>query len=89
MKKWLQFRYKERAILGVLDEGQIHIYSGELFNDPQPVGETVSIEEVEFLPPCQPSKMLGLWNNFHSRAEHDPRTKVLPPVQIFREPSPV
>ena len=71
MKKWLQFRYKEDAMLGVLDGEQIHIYSGELFNDPQPVGETVSIEEVEILPPCQPGKMLGLWNNFYSRAEHE------------------
>jgi 2-keto-4-pentenoate hydratase/2-oxohepta-3-ene-1,7-dioic acid hydratase in catechol pathway len=71
MKKWLQFRYKERDMLGVLGDGRIHIYSGELFNDPQPVGETVSVENVEILPPCQPGKMLGLWNNFYSRAEQE------------------
>ena len=71
MKNWLQFRYKSETMLGVLEGDLIHIYSGELFDDPQPVGETCSIEEIEFLPPCQPKKMLGLWNNFYSRAKHE------------------
>ena len=71
MKNWLHFRYKDSAMYGVLEDTLIHIYSGELFNDPQPVGETCAIDNVEILTPCRPKKMLGLWNNFYSRAEHE------------------
>lgn len=71
MVLWLQFRFKDMAMLGVLKAEKIHIYSGELFDNPQPVGETCRLEEVEILQPCRPKKMLGLWNNFYSRAEHE------------------
>ncbi len=57
--------------IGVLDEGSIHIYSGSLFNDPQPIGKELALTEVEILPPCQPKKFLALWNNFYSRAEKE------------------
>ena len=58
-------------MLGVLDGNTIDIYRGDLFNDPEPVGETCSLDEVEILMPCKPGKLLALWNNFYSRAEHE------------------
>ena len=71
MSIWLQFSYKNDSRLGLLEGDQIHIYSGDLFDQPQPVGDICELEEVEILPPCQPGKMLALWNNFYSRAEHE------------------
>lgn len=71
MSIWLQFSYRNEPRLGKLEGDQIHIYSGGLFEQPQPVGESCELEEVEILPPCQPGKMLALWNNFYSRAEHE------------------
>jgi 2-keto-4-pentenoate hydratase/2-oxohepta-3-ene-1,7-dioic acid hydratase in catechol pathway len=58
-------------MLGVLEGNTIDIYEGELFDDPQPVGETCRLDEVDILMPCTPGKMLALWNNFYSRAEHE------------------
>jgi 2-keto-4-pentenoate hydratase/2-oxohepta-3-ene-1,7-dioic acid hydratase in catechol pathway len=58
-------------MLGVLNGDKIDIYSGELFHGPQPVGETCRLDEVDILMPCTPGKMLALWNNFYSRAEHE------------------
>ena len=71
MSIWLQFSYKNESRLGRLESDEIHIYSGDLFNQPQPVGESCQLADVEILPPCQPGKMLALWNNFYSRAEHE------------------
>ena len=71
MTIWLQFSYKNDSRLGKLEGDQIHIYSGDLFDQPQPVGESCKLDQVEILTPCQPGKMLALWNNFYSRAEHE------------------
>ena len=71
MALWLQFGYKKNSNLGLLDGDIIHIYSGDLFDDPQPTGETCKLEDVEIHIPCMPGKMLALWNNFYSRAEHE------------------
>ena len=71
MSLWLQFDYKKNAMLGVLNGDAIDIYTGDLFNDPQAVGETCSLDDVDILMPCIPGKMIALWNNFYSRAEHE------------------
>jgi 2-keto-4-pentenoate hydratase/2-oxohepta-3-ene-1,7-dioic acid hydratase in catechol pathway len=71
MALWLQFYYKKNTLLGVLDADTIDIYSGDIFDDPQRVGETCRLEDVEILMPCKPGKMIALWNNFYSRAEHE------------------
>ncbi len=71
MALWLQFGYKKTTMFGVLNGDTIDICSGDLFNDPQPVGETCKLDDVEILIPCTPGKMLALWNNFYSRAEHE------------------
>ncbi len=40
-----------------------------MFDTPGKTTETVPLEEIEYLTPCQPSKMIGLVNNFHAAAE--------------------
>ncbi len=71
MTLWLQFSYQNSINLGVLYRDTVQIYSGDLFNDPQPVGTHCKLTDVEILVPCNPGKMLALWNNFFSRAEHE------------------
>ena len=71
MTLWLQFIYENEARLGVLDGDTVSIYSGDIFNQPQPVGKDCRLADVEVIVPCKPGKMLALWNNFYSRAEHE------------------
>ena len=71
MTLWLQFIYKNRVNLGALDGETVHFHSGDLFGAPQPLDRYCSLADVEVLTPCQPGKMLALWNNFYSRAEHE------------------
>lgn len=86
MALWLQFGYKKNTMLGVLDGDTIDIYSGDIFNDPQPVGETCLLDDVEILMPCKPGKMLALWNNFYSRAEHEGWD--IPPEPLYFDKTP-
>ncbi len=71
MTHWIRYRYRNSTGFGALVDGSIHIYSGDMFNQPQAVGQTLPLSAVEILPPCQPKKFLALWNNFYSRAEHE------------------
>jgi len=52
----------------LMDDGLIQLYDGDLFAERAPSGAIVDAAEIELLPPCQPTKMLALWNNFNALA---------------------
>jgi 2-keto-4-pentenoate hydratase/2-oxohepta-3-ene-1,7-dioic acid hydratase in catechol pathway len=55
--------------LGVLEGDRLLVHAGDLFEAPQPTGESVALADVACLPPCHPGKFIGLWNNFRAAAE--------------------
>lgn len=55
--------------LGRLQDGQIALLEGELFDAPVATGETVEPQQAEWLPPVEPRQFIGLWNNFHERQQ--------------------
>ena len=69
MALWLRFAHQGSTGFGTVDKDTIHGCSGDLFAGAKPTGERLALDAVTFLPPCQPTKMLGLWNNFAARAE--------------------
>ena len=68
MSHWLRFEHAKRILFGELAGDRVRVYSGELFGAKAPTGEELALAEVRLLTPCQPGKLLGLWNNFHERA---------------------
>jgi 2-keto-4-pentenoate hydratase/2-oxohepta-3-ene-1,7-dioic acid hydratase in catechol pathway len=87
MSSWLQFHYKNINQLGVLDGDVIHVHVGDLFCSPQPIDEWCRFEDVETLIPCNPGKMIALWNNFHSRAEHEGWSIPPEPLYFIKTPN--
>ena len=81
MTLWLQFIYKQQASFGTLDGDTVHFFRGDMFSDPRPIDKRCKLANVEVLTPCQPGKMLALWNNFYSRAEHEGWD--LPPEPLY------
>ena len=69
MSTWVRFKHQEETQFGVENNGVIHIYQGDMFNAPTLTDACVALERVELLTPCQPTKLLGLWNNFNATAE--------------------
>jgi len=68
MNTWVRFEQAGKKAFGTLDDDTITVYSGDMFDNPTPTSETVSRSQVKLLTPCTPSKMILLWNNFHSLA---------------------
>lgn len=68
MKKWVRFEAQGKAGFGCLADNQINEYSGDLFGECAPTGNAHLLSDVQLLSPCQPGKIIALWNNFYKRA---------------------
>ena len=64
----MRFSLDGRIGFGSLDDGQIHVHEGDLFDSPKPTGRMVAAADVQWLTPCLPGKFICLWNNFHAAA---------------------
>ncbi len=71
MAKWLRFRHHGEAMLGTLVDGEVHVHTGDLFEDPRPTGETLSVSGLDWLCPVEPRNFHALWTNSHARAEQE------------------
>lgn len=68
MTLWLRFEADGSEQIGTLENDTVTVWTGDLFADPQPTGRRFPLAAVRVLTPCTPSKLIGLWNNFHERA---------------------
>ena len=69
MAHWIRFEHQGQAGFGTVENGSIKIHSGDMFASPKPTGATVPLAAVKVLTPTLPSKMVALWNNFHTLAQ--------------------
>ncbi|MDZ5698763.1 fumarylacetoacetate hydrolase family protein [Chelativorans sp. M5D2P16] len=68
MTKWVHFEDGGRQGFGILDGDEIVLHTGNLFDNPQPTDQRRPLSAVRLLAPCQPSKIIALWNNFSALA---------------------
>ena len=68
MTLWIRYDHAGRPGFGTLEGTAIAVHDGSPFADPRPTGATLDLAEVVLRRPCQPSKMVALWNNFHALA---------------------
>lgn len=68
MTHWLRFETPAGDRFGTLDGNTITEWRGDMFDGAEPTRRHHALAEVRLLTPCQPSKMIGLWNNFRERA---------------------
>ncbi len=87
MAKWIRFERGGRREFGTLDDGKIAIHSGEMFAGAKPTGETVALADVRIATPCDPSKMICLWNNFHQLAAKNDFRRPEEPLYFLKAPN--
>lgn len=87
MSKWLRFARDGRPGFGTLSEGIIAVHAGDMFAGATPTGESVKLAEVTLLTPCDPSKMICLWNNFHQLAAKNNFMRPEDPLYFLKSPS--
>ena len=69
MAHWITFTHKNQKKIGILDNDIVEVYSGDMFNHPIASGEKLGIDDIELLNPCNPSKIIALWNNYKTLAD--------------------
>jgi 2-keto-4-pentenoate hydratase/2-oxohepta-3-ene-1,7-dioic acid hydratase in catechol pathway len=84
MELWVRFEYLGKEGFGVLRNDHVAVYSGDMFREPKAKGEFLAISDVNLLIPSQPSKLIGLWNNFRSRAEKEGWSRPAHPLYFMK-----
>ena len=91
MAHWVRFaRNSDRSGhigFGTLDGPAIAVHSGDMFGEHGPTGEHVDLASVRLLTPCQPSKMIALWNNYGQLAAKLGTTKPDHPLYFLKAPN--
>lgn len=87
MTRWIRFEHQGKAAFGTLTDGRIEICAGDMFDAPRSTGERVPLDAVEILIPCQPTKMICLWNNLKAVAEKKGLAAPAAPLYVFKSPS--
>jgi 2-keto-4-pentenoate hydratase/2-oxohepta-3-ene-1,7-dioic acid hydratase in catechol pathway len=81
MAHWIRFEYEGRIAFGTLADAEIVVYEGEMFGQCQPSGQVVPLGAARVLTPCEPTKMVALWNNFYQLAEK--LGQAIPPEPLY------
>ena len=84
MTSWVRFKHNGNTHLGKLDGERIEVCSNDLFDEPEPTGDSLGRDEVDLLAPFTPNSILALWNNFHERAEAEGQSIPVTPLYFMK-----
>jgi ketopantoate reductase/2-keto-4-pentenoate hydratase/2-oxohepta-3-ene-1,7-dioic acid hydratase in catechol pathway len=87
MAKWIRFEQGGKTGFGTLEGDTIAVHTGDLFAGAKPSGQTLKLSEVQVLTPCDPSKMICLWNNFHQLAAKNDFKRPDEPLYFLKAPN--
>lgn len=87
MAHWIRFEHDGKTGFGTSDGGTVTVHSGDMFAGAMPTGETLKFSEIKLLTPCEPSKMVCLWNNFHQLAAKNDFQEPKEPLWFLKAPN--
>ncbi len=87
MTQWVRFERGGKKQFGTLNGDTIEVHEGDMFANPKATGERAKLSEVKLLTPCEPSKMICLWNNFHELAAKNDFQHPTEPLYFIKAPN--
>lgn len=87
MAAWVRFKDGANEGFGTLSGETIAVHDGDMFNGAKPTGEQKALSALQLTMPCQPSKMVCLWNNFHALAAKLGVAEPAEPLYLLKAPS--
>ena len=87
MAQWIRFEHQGKAGFGTLQGETIDVHTGDLFSAAAPSGTTLKLADVTISTPCDPSKMVCLWNNFHQLAAKNDFKTPKDPLYFLKAPN--
>ena len=82
MANWIKFEHNNSQSFGIVDDNHITVYEGDMFNNPTETDSKINLSDVVIKNPCQPSKMIALWNNYQSLANEKGLSKPNNPLYL-------
>ncbi len=87
MAKWIRFEQNGKTGFGTLEGDTITVHAGDMFAGSKPSGQTLKLSDVQLSTPCEPSKMVCLWNNFHQLAAKNEFKQPKEPLWFLKAPN--
>lgn len=87
MTQWVRFERGGKKQFGTLEGDTVKIHEGDMFANPKATGESAKLSEVKLTTPCEPSKMVCLWNNFHELAAKNDFQHPTEPLYFIKAPN--
>ena len=89
MEKWARFNHNGNIKFGKLSEdgNSITTCEGDMFQSPNETQEVLPINSINLLSPCEPSKMIALWNNYKALADEKGLSYPEKPLYVFKSPT--
>ncbi len=88
MTQWVRFTHQGSASFGTLQGDAVQPHSGSPFDgSATAAGAALPLEGLAWLPPCQPGKIIGLWNNFRAAAEKNGWATPTEPLYFLKSPA--
>jgi 2-keto-4-pentenoate hydratase/2-oxohepta-3-ene-1,7-dioic acid hydratase in catechol pathway len=84
MTCWLRFEAEGAPRFGTLMGDTITEFDGVMFGQHRETGRRFDLAAVRLLAPTQPGKMIGLWNNFHERAQVEKLQRPAHPLYFLK-----
>jgi 2-keto-4-pentenoate hydratase/2-oxohepta-3-ene-1,7-dioic acid hydratase in catechol pathway len=84
---WVRFEGADGTGFGTLDGARIAVHRGDMFSNPEPTGESVSVDAVRLLMPAVPSKVIALWNNFAALGQKLNLAVPAEPLYLLKSPN--
>ncbi|CAD5374543.1 Fumarylacetoacetate hydrolase family protein [Rubrivivax sp. A210] len=87
--RWMRWARQGRPELGLIEGDTVAVYEGSLFDAPRATGEQLALADVaaaDWLPPCQPGQIVGLWNNFRGAAAKNGWAEPAEPLYFLKSP---
>jgi len=82
MANWIKFEHNNSQSFGIVDDNHITVYEGDMFNNPTETDSKINLSDVVIKNPCQPTKMIALWNNYQSLANEKGLSKPNNPLYL-------
>ena len=86
-KHWVRYSHQGQSGFGLLNDDQIAVHTGDMYESPNPTGEQLALADVQVGLPCNPQKFIGLWNNYHAQATKQNLALPLEPLYFIKAAS--
>lgn len=84
---WVRFNHDGNAGFGTLLDDRIDVFEGDMFERPNAVGRSLTLDDVTLVAPTRPSKVLALWNNFGELAAKLGLATPAEPLYLIKPPN--